>query len=390
MKIQLSTAAIGLALLMAVTACGNSPDTGSSSPDPGAENDVTSSELPGIDHWLAITDSIGVEMGDSNFVFGQISAVQFLPDGNIAIADMLKARISLFSPEGEFIGTVGREGSGPGEFLMLATFAVRADGSFMVPDVMAGKLNFYDSNYSFTEEMTGFFPQPPVMISPVENGFVGLKAEFEQNEDEMNVGMGIYLWTDSVAHDMEFERNMIVFDMNDIGASVKTMVFFDTDRNDNVVTAPYSTEEYIITSRNLAGEQVWQIIEEYPRVRKTDEEMQEERDLIRSRMVASGTPAAMADNFQIEEYKTFIKQLDTGNLNRLWVLQGIYDTPVYRVYDCATGEFLFTAALRADEAHEQDVPFISEYGIAGFVPDGGDWPFVYIITPEDPGLFQAE
>ncbi len=390
MRNQLSVTAIGLALLMALTACENSPDSDSSAADPVVLNEVAVSELPEIDYWLAITDSIGVEMGDSNFVFGQISSAQFLPDGNIAIADMLKARVSIFSPEGEFVSTVGREGSGPGEYLMLSTFAVSADGGFLIPDAMGGKLNFYDSNYSFTDAMTGFFPTPPIMISPVENGFVGLIVEFEQTEEEMKIGMGVYLWTDSAAHDVEYDKNMILFDMNDLGATVKTMVFFDTDRNDNVITAPYSTEEYIITSRTLEGEQIWQIIEEYPRARKTEEEMQEESDLIRSRMTASGAPAEMADNFQLEEYKTFIGLVETDNLNRLWVLVNFYDIPVYRVYDCENGEFLFTAALRADEAHEDVVPSINEYGITGFIQDGGNWPLAYIITPEDPTLFQTE
>ena len=380
-------AAVGFALLLTISACGEPTDSDSPSADPQSENDTSAIEMPQIDHWLAITDSIGVEMGDSNFVFGQISSVQFLPDGNIAIADMLKTRVCVYTPGGEFVGTVGHDGSGPGEFLMLSTFAVREDGSFMIPDAMAGKLNFYDSDYVFTEEITGFFPSPPVMISPVLNGFVGLKPEFEQTEEDMNIGMGIYFWTDSSAHEMEFERNMTLFDMNDLGASIKTMVFFDTDKNDNVITTPYSTEEFVITSRSLEGEQLWQIVEDYPRVKKTEEELLEERELIRSRMAQTGTPPEMVDSFQLEEYKTFIGLLETDNLNRLWVLMGFYDTPVFRVYDCETGDFLFTAALRTDEAHEGVVPSISSYGVTGFDPQTETWPRAYIITPEDEDLF---
>ena len=163
---------------------------------------------------------------------------------------------------------MGRKGSGPGEYLMLSTFAITEDGGFMVPDAMGGKLNFYDSEYNFTEAMTGFFPTPPIMISPVHDGFVGLKPEFEQTEDEMQIGMGLYLWTDSSAHDIEYTRNMVLFDMNDLTSSVKTMVFFDTDQNSHIFTAPYSTEDYVITALSMDGEEVWQIIEDYPRAKK--------------------------------------------------------------------------------------------------------------------------
>lgn len=381
----------GFFLLLALTACGGGSAEQSGICDNSqhaSEDGTTGLAMPEVDHWLVITDSIGVELGDSNLVFGQIIGAQFLPGGNIAIADMMKTKISIFSPAGEFLTPVGRKGSGPGEYLMLSTFAVTEDGGLIVPDAMGGKLNFYDSGYIFTNAMTEFFPTPPIMVSPVENGFVGLKPEFEQTEDEMHIGMGLYLWTDSSSADVEYARNMILFDLNDLAATVKTMVCFDTDRDDNVLSAPYSTEEYIITSQSPDGVQRWQILEEFPRVKKSDEEIAEEQELLRSRMVATGTPVEMADHFQIEEYKVFIEQLQIDNKNRLWVLSGLYDSAVYRVYDCETGEFLFTAALRTDETHKDVTPLINNYGIMGLEVDSDNWPRVYIITPEDPALFQ--
>ncbi|MCD4708976.1 MAG: 6-bladed beta-propeller [Candidatus Sabulitectum sp.] len=381
---------ISILFLLTLVACGNMPDPDDASADAQqtSEDETTFLTMPEIDHWLAITDSIGVELGDSNLVFGQIVNAQFLPGGNIAIADMMKTKISIFSQQGEFLATVGRKGSGPGEYLVLSTFAVTEHGGFIVPDAMGGKLNFYDSEYNFISAMTGFFPTPPIMISSVDGGFVGLKPEFEQSEDEMNIGMGLYLWTDSSSHDIEYTRNMVLFDMNDLTSSVKTMVFFDTDRNGHIFTAPYSTEEYVITSLSMDGEEVWQIIEDFQRVRKTDEEIEEEREILRSGMAATGTPPSMADHFQIEEHKVFIGGLTVDSKNRLWVYNTLYDTPVFRVYDCDTGEFLFTAALRTEETHENVTLSISRYGILGFEPNSDNWPRVYIITPEDTTLFE--
>ncbi|MEA3266674.1 MAG: 6-bladed beta-propeller, partial [Candidatus Fermentibacteria bacterium] len=273
---------VSIVTLLVLGACGSGTDPADTAGDvQQAEGDqATGLPMPQIDYWLEITDSIGVELGDSNLVFGQIVGAQFLPDGNIAIADMMKNKISIFSQQGSFLASVGRKGSGPGEYLMLSTFAVTEDGGFIVPDAMGGKLNFYDPEYNFTEAMTDFFPTPPIMISPVHGGFVGLKPEFEQTEDEMQIGMGLYLWTDSSAHDIEYTRNMVIFDMNDLTSSVRTMVFFDTDQNGHIFTAPYSTENYKITALTLDGEEVWQIIEDYPRVQKSDSEIEEERELL--------------------------------------------------------------------------------------------------------------
>lgn len=378
--------------MLGLMACGTGTDPADTAGDAQQVdlNGSTGITMPEVDYWLEITDSIGVEMGDSNLVLGQIVGAQFLPNGNIAIADMMKSKISIFSQQGNFLASVGREGSGPGEYLILSTFAITEDGGFIVPDAMGGKVNFYDSEYNFTNAMTGFFPTPPIMISSVEEGFVGLKPVFEQADDEMNIGMGLYLWTDSSTHDIEYTMNMVPFDMADLTSSVKTMVFFDTDWNGHIFTAPYSTEEYVITSLSMDGEEVWQIIEDHPRVKKSLAEMEEEREILRSGMAATGTPPEMADHFQIEEYKVVIGELSIDSRNRLWALSNLYDTPVYRVYDCETGDFLFTAALRTDESHEDLSLSISRYGIVGFEANSQNWPRVYVVTPEDESLFLAE
>jgi hypothetical protein len=377
--------------LLALSACGSGTQP---EPSSGADvqigNGANNPELPNVDHWLVVADSIGIELGDSNLVFGQIMAGEFLPNGNIVVADMIKNKISIFSSAGEFITSVGRYGNGPGEYLLLSSVAVTAEGGLIVPDAMGGKLNFYDSSYSFVDNMTGFFPSPPVVISPVTGGFVGLKPEFEQTEEDMRTGMGIYLWTDSVTPDIEYVKNMVPLDLSDLGASAKTMVFFDTDSSGNVFLAPYSTENYTITCVSPDGESLWSITEDHPAVRKTDEEIEEERELVRSRMIAGGAPAAIAESFQIEEYRTFISMLEVDNLHRLWVQIGLYDSAFYRVYDCDNGNFLFTAALRVNEEHENVTPVIGEYGITGFDQNTDSWSRLYIIHPEDPDLFQPQ
>jgi len=373
--------------LITVAACGNGSQETDSTQEQQTGSETAGAVMPEVDHWLVVTDSIGVELGDSNLVFGQIVAGEFMPNGNIVVADMVKSKISIFSADGEFIAQAGRQGSGPGEYQLLTTVAVTAEGGLIVPDAMGGKLNFYDSDYNFVDAMTGFFPSPPVMISPVAGGLVGLKPEFEQTEEEMRTGMGIYLWTDSVTADVEYVKNMIPLDLNDLGAAAKAMVLFDTDYNGNVFLAPYSTEDYTITCVSPDGEEIWSITEEQSTVRKTNEEIEEEREMVRSRMIASGAPAAMAENFQLEEYRISVSMLEVDNLNRLWVQSGQYDSAFYRVYDCDTGDFLFTAALRVDDQHEDVTPAINEYGITGFDKNTDSWSRLYIIHPEEPDLF---
>jgi len=89
---------------------------------------------------LAVTDSIGIETGDSNFVFGQIAGAAYAPDGRIAVLDMKQKAVLFYSPDGSFLMRVGRQGSGPGEFLMPSSISFYRDGSMVVGDAMAQKL----------------------------------------------------------------------------------------------------------------------------------------------------------------------------------------------------------------------------------------------------------
>lgn len=378
-------------LILAFAGCG-----GEEAPVDGEQTDQgqqdegypTSLDMPEIDHWLVIQDSIGVELGDSNLVMGTIAGAQFLPNGNIAIADLTKVKVNVYTPEGEYVATVGREGQGPGEYQLLTAFCITADGSFIIPDAMGAKVNFYDPEYNFTHAMTGFIPSPPVLIDAVEGGFVGLKPAWEQTDDQMLTGMAVALWRDSIVPEVTYRENLIPFDMNDMGAMAKTTVVFAVDRDEDVFLAEYNTEYYLITCVNSAGEELWTIEEEFPMVRKPQDDIEIERDIVRNRMIAGGAPAAMADSYEPDIYRSMIAGLGVDNHNRLWVMSGLYEGTVYRVYDADTAEFLFTSALRTAEENENTMAHITPNGILAFDPTSEDWPRVYIVGSEDPELFE--
>ncbi len=64
---------------------------------------------------LTVVDSIGVELGDSNYVFGAVREVEIGPDGDIYVVDWIECTIYRYSSNGEFIQRIGRRGNGPGE-----------------------------------------------------------------------------------------------------------------------------------------------------------------------------------------------------------------------------------------------------------------------------------
>ena len=99
---------------------------------------------------------IGTAGGDPNYQFGQISGIAELSDGRLAVLDAQAQHLRIFSADGMHLRTIGRAGSGPGEFGLGAGPVLIGPGdSIYVPDVSNQRLN------KFTPEAE------PVGSSPV-------------------------------------------------------------------------------------------------------------------------------------------------------------------------------------------------------------------------------
>ncbi len=59
---------------------------------------------------------VGKRDGPPEYQFGSVSGFVMLSDGRLVIGDQQAHTVRFFSPEGEYLDELGREGSGPGEF----------------------------------------------------------------------------------------------------------------------------------------------------------------------------------------------------------------------------------------------------------------------------------
>jgi hypothetical protein len=102
-------------------------------PDPGSVWDGSVRDSAGVqivlnhgaplwrepDRWvLSETLRIGVPDGEPEYMFGHIDDMGILSDGRIVVADRMAQHLRFFLPDGRWEKTVGRPGSGPGEFGM--------------------------------------------------------------------------------------------------------------------------------------------------------------------------------------------------------------------------------------------------------------------------------
>lgn len=337
--------------------------------------------LPEVDVWLSITDSIGVELGDSTLMFGLPAVAVRMPEDRIAVMDMQKHRVSIFNGGGDFITSVGRQGSGPGEFLLPSYLSVTPSGGLVVCDAMAGHLSFFDPGFQYTGSLTGFFPSPPVVnVFITDTTFVGMKPEYEQDDRGMYMGFSVSLWNISSPEPvLVYHRYLNPFDMTDMSGLTRDMVIFTADWDGSVYTSVFSTSEFLVKAWNPDGTLMFTITEPFSRIRKSDEDIESEREFIRNRMIQGGAPSFMAESYEPEPYRIAVNSLGIGPDLNLWVQLGVHNTPVFRVYDRDNGDYLYTAALEETDSARDMTVIMNHWGFTGVNQLSDDWPRVYLI-----------
>ena len=116
------TQSILLSLLtLAVLGCGNGPERAGGA----AAADTVVAEL------LA---RVGEVDGVPEYIFGDVSSVAVGPSGIVCVADRLGSTVRAYDLSGRFLGTIGGEGQGPGEFQFPNDLTFDAAGRLYVRD----------------------------------------------------------------------------------------------------------------------------------------------------------------------------------------------------------------------------------------------------------------
>ncbi|MCK5131854.1 MAG: hypothetical protein KAR40_06845 [Candidatus Sabulitectum sp.] len=296
---------------------------------------------------LLIVDSIGVEIGDPDYVFGSIEAVSHTDYGNILVLDRPACSVVEYTPEGEFMNRMGRSGSGPGEFLNPLAMARLGDGRIAVFDINNGGLFTYlaDGNY---EGKTDVQYNEPVLFltSSVENTFIGTINSFDFVDEELLITATVARFgLDSAEPLSVYWENSFSWDFRDLTVLVTGSYFAQTwasDRNGNVFVAPRSAEEYIINGYTAEGEPTITIELDIDPVGKTDNEIAEEAYFWNRRAENMGANGPF--NYQPDEYRWMVHSMGIDGEERLWVRRGTEETPTFDVFDL-DGNYLFKVEL---------------------------------------------
>jgi len=156
---------------------------------------------------------------EDDVLFGLIVGVAVDGDGQVYLLDSQINVVHVFSPDGEFLREIGREGEGPGEFRRPEDMFLTGEGNIAVMQGMPGKI----IQLSPQGDPMGNYPLP------------------SQDDGMMMLGGGAPAGNDLVLSTRDFERSEGAF------AMVSKLVRVDGDGN---ITATFSESR---TERDMAN-----------------------------------------------------------------------------------------------------------------------------------------
>jgi hypothetical protein len=93
---------------------------------------------------------------DDDIFFGRLSQIVTDDDGNLYVLDSQLSEVVVFTPDGEYLRTVGREGEGPGEFVGGSDMFLGPNGLLGIVRIFPGRIYQLGTDGSPAD----FFPLP--------------------------------------------------------------------------------------------------------------------------------------------------------------------------------------------------------------------------------------
>jgi hypothetical protein len=336
---------------------------------------------------LAVVDTIGIEMGDSLYVFGSLMQAGFLPGGEILALDLQRGYINVYAPDGSHIGAVGAHGPGPGEFEIPTSFAVLPDGGIAVTDIVGRDISFFDPARSYTRVLSGFSFGPPMNIRGCPDGaLVGQTMTMTFTEETVEGSQDLARWDDLTSTEPSLIYASFPIDLNitgDQGTEVRAGPTIDFAVGPDGSIAIVETSDTLFSLKLLdpEGTELMSLYEERERVPMTQEEI-DAGALGLSVMITDGSASASTSRIEdIYPYRNIIQSVGIDAEERIWVELGYGDKPFFQVFDYS-GAILFTATVDTDFNNINRPSFvISSAGMLAFDSDPLDYPKIYLLTP---------
>jgi hypothetical protein len=334
---------------------------------------------------MAIVDSIGVELGDSNYVLGAIGKLCYGPDGNIYAFDLVRGSAMVYSPEGEYVRSIARRGEGPGEIVFPLDMTVLNNGSVMITAL--GGVHEYSPEGDYIGVAAEYFNNPPMNLTAVgDSSLFASKLTVEPGEDgNAVVSFWLARLDDSGQPDVIYATDQMLFDPENLTEMLnRTWIAYSiaADREGRVYLAPNSSEDFLINVFDDQAQLLRSISLDVPRVAKSEQEIREEKAWMELHLENMGVNGVLIE-YEPDPYRRMITDLGLDSQGRIWARRGTQLNPVFEVFS-GDGEHLFTAEIPGIGDAGQFWNFtIDEQGMAAYSSNPELYQQIYLLELEE-------
>lgn len=343
----------------------------------GASNSVDPLTLQ--HYTLRVTDSIGIDQGDSLYVFGSIFDIENGADGSVFVLDVHDNTVKQYDSQGKFVMSFGGTGSGPGELNIPGYFTVTATGN---PYVIDGNffVEYLPDGSVLTQKQLSQIEHPQWVESVAEDSIVGILSEYLIEGDTHSIVNRVALWRNSCPENPEFYYCEMSYSLSvaDFRTDITRITYFPilfACGTDVIYIALDPVNSPMIFAYHISGAPVDTIVVSGERGLKTDTELTNEKIFIEHAVFTNSFGNASIE-WEPDPYRPYIRSLGVDSVGNLWIQRGSPD-PVFDLVN-ADGIIFATANVSYTEADSWHFE-IDPSGITAFDMNPHDYQKVYFL-----------
>ncbi len=334
---------------------------------------------------VLVTDSIGIELGDSAYVFGAIADAEILENGNIMVLDGTYCNIRIFSPEGEHIRTISNRGSGPGELMVPLNLLNWGNDEVGVIDPWSGGVHRFTTDGEWLGldlEVTSNSFIGPLVVS--DSSFVAFKSKFYHEDDGITATAFVGLFHLSPEPEVTYWEKALPWDPSDMANFALEVIFSNyytvNPETGRVYVSPFHGDGYLIQSFEADGSSAGEITQDYTPIPKTDEEIQSEIEFIEFFLKAGEGDNPMY-NYICDPWPNHfaVKGLFIAGDGNLWAMRGGMPAVTFDVWNEAN-DLVGTATVPGLNQNNSSWKFaFGENQIISWSENPDDFQKIYIL-----------
>lgn len=238
---------------------------------------------------------IGQDDGPDEYLIPGVQSLTVDESGNSYALMTGEETVRVYSANGAYSHNIGRRGAGPGELFGAAGVNVAEDGNIWIPSTQLQRLSVFKPDGEFLHDIR-FSLVPPLFIQTTEDGFTGIHFGVLPTEDPTLIGLQFHLRrfnTDGDTLNTLFTTE-IQIDATDLqlGGIADKFPLYTIDSQGRIWQTRSRTDIYEVNVWNPEGSLDRVVEKEFEKLAKSEEEIEEEREIVRRAMAQAGADAS--------------------------------------------------------------------------------------------------